>query len=101
MTNDPLSERFDTRLNLNARPSLQELSATSFPFEVAAIDYDFASRQNSFHYTLNLLAFVGTVVAVHVTCLETESLFFFAIKDHDVRVRSNCDGSFLRKEAEH
>src|SRR5215213_2290802 len=89
------------RLNIYARPALQELSITRFPFELSFIDHDLAAREHSLNNALDLLTLVSIVVAVHVLCFHAQRLFLFRIEEHDVRIGTDSNRALLWKEPEH
>src|SRR5262249_7098140 len=79
----------------------QKLPIAGLSLELAIIDHELTAREYSLDHTLNLPAFIGAVVNVHMVSLSANGLFPFGIKDDNVRIRAYGDRPLLWQHPKH
>ena len=82
-------------LNIDTGSAFYELSVALFAGVFAVLDDDAAAGEDGLNLSLDLPAFVGRIIDVHVFILDSEGGLSIWIEDDDVRIGADGDRAFL------
>ena len=78
----------------------KELACAGVADEFSGVDDGAAAREDRFWRSFYLDALEHRVIDAHVVCFCADDLFLVRIKDYEVGVGTNRNGSFARVKAE-